>query len=112
MSGTGLWPYLILILAGYLPNEVWRWLGVVFSRGVREDSEVLVWVRAVATALLAAVIAKIVLLPPGALAAVPAPVRLAAVGAGFVGFLAMKRSLFAGVAIGEAMLVIGALLTR
>ena len=23
------WPYLVLILAGFLPNEVWRMLGIV-----------------------------------------------------------------------------------
>ena len=38
--------YLALVLAGFLPSEVWRWLGVVFARGLDEDSEIVVWVRA------------------------------------------------------------------
>lgn len=108
MSG-GLWPYLVLVLVGFLPNEVWRWLGIAFSRGLDESSEIVVWVRAVATALLAGVIAKITLFPPGALATVPASVRIAAVAIGFLGFLALRRSVFAGVAIGEGVLVLGAL---
>ena len=28
--------YLALILAGFLPNEIWRFLGIVFARGLDE----------------------------------------------------------------------------
>ena len=62
---------LVLVLAGFLPNEVWRMAGLWFGAGVDEGSEVLVWVRAVATAILAGVIAQILVQPPGALAGVP-----------------------------------------
>ena len=55
---------LILVLAGFLPNEVWRMAGLWFGGGVDEGSEVLVWVRAVATAILAGVIAQILVQPP------------------------------------------------
>jgi hypothetical protein len=103
-------PYLLLLLVGFLPNEIWRWLGVVLARGLDETAAVVVWVRAVATAVLGGVIARIVLLPPGALASVPLPVRLAALALGFVGFLAVRRSRFAGILIGEAALLIGAVL--
>ena len=44
---------LVLVVAGFLPNEVWRMLGLWFGGGVDEGSELLVWVRAVATAILA-----------------------------------------------------------
>ena len=71
-------PYLALLLIGFLPSEVWRWLGIVLGRGLDENSEIIMWVRAVATALVAAVVARITLFPPGALAAVPVEVRLAA----------------------------------
>src|SRR6202030_118425 len=63
-----LWPYLLLLLVGFLPNEIWRWLGIVLARGLDESAPVVVWVRAVATAVLGGVIARIVLVPPGALA--------------------------------------------
>ena len=42
---------LVLLLAGFLPNEVWRMLGLWFGGGIDEGSELLVWVRAVATAI-------------------------------------------------------------
>ena len=81
-TGTRCWCSLI---AGFLPNEVWRMIGLWLGGGVDEGSELLVWVRAVATAILAGVIAQILLQPPGALASVPDWLRYAAVAAGFVG---------------------------
>jgi branched-subunit amino acid transport protein len=99
--------YLALILAGFLPNEIWRFLGVMFARGLDESSEILVWVRAVATAILAGVIAQILVQPPGALAGVPDWLRYCAVAAGFAVFMLTRRSIFAGVVAGEVVLVAG-----
>jgi hypothetical protein len=101
-----LWPYFLMILVGYLPNEIWRAFGLFLARGLNEDSEVVVWSRAVATAILAGVIAKLVLFPTGALAAIPLPVRVAASVVGFLVFLAARRSVFAGVLAGEVALLI------
>ena len=110
MSGLGeLSPYLVLLLVGFLPTEVWRMFGVVVARGIDEESELVVWVRAIAIAVLAGVIAKLTLFPPAALATVPAAVRVGAVMIGLLGFLVIRRSVFAGVAIGEIALLIGAL---
>jgi hypothetical protein len=103
-------PYLALLVVGFLPNEIWRMLGVIFARGLDEKSELLVLVRAVATAILGGVIGDVILVAPGALAQVPLAVRLAAVVVGFLGFVLARRSVFAGVLAGEAALVIGALL--
>ena len=105
----GMEPYLALLLIGFLPSEIWRWLGIVLGRGLDEDSEIILWVRGVATALVAGVVARIVLIPPGALATVPLSVRLAAIGIGFLAFLLIRRSAFAGVLAGEAVLVLGAI---
>jgi hypothetical protein len=101
-------PYLVLIVAGFLPNEVWRMLGIVVAHGLDESSELVVWVRAVATALLAGVVAKIVLFPPGGLADVPLAVRLSAMAVGFAAFVLVRRSVLAGVLAGEAVLILGA----
>jgi Branched-chain amino acid transport protein (AzlD) len=109
MNATELWPYVALVLVGFLPNEVWRWLGIVMARGLDERSEIVVWVRAVATAILAGVIAKLTLFPPGALAGVPMTIRLASVAVGFVCFLLLRRSVLAGVVAGELVLIAGAL---
>jgi hypothetical protein len=108
MSGE-LHAYALLLLVGFLPNEIWRMLGLVVARGVDEDSEFFVWARAVAVAVLAGVIAKLILLPPGALAEVPVSIRLGAIGCGLVAFLVVRRSVFAGVAVGEVVLTLGAL---
>jgi hypothetical protein len=108
MSGE-LQAYALLVLVGFLPNEVWRMLGLVFAHGIDEQSELFMWARAVATAVLAGVIAKIVLFPPGALAGVPLIVRLGAIACGFAAFLLVRRSVLAGVAAGEVVLILGAL---
>ena len=98
---------LVLVIAGFLPNEVWRMLGLWLGGGVDEGSEALIWVRAVATAILAGVIAQILLQPPGALASVPDWLRYGAVAAGFAAFMLTRRSIFAGVVCGEAAMVAG-----
>lgn len=104
------YPYLILVFVGFLPNEVWRWLGIVFAHGVDENSEVLVWVRAVATAVLTGVVAKIVVYSPGALALVPLSVRLVAVALGMAAFFVARQSIFVGVGAGIGALVLGNIL--
>jgi hypothetical protein len=105
-----LWPYIVLILVGYLPNELWRLLGLVLARGLNDDSEIVIWSRAVATAILAGVIAKLILFSTGALGSIPLPVRVGAALCGFIAFLVVKRSVFAGVIVGEAALLFGGFL--
>lgn len=107
---TELWPYFLMVLVGYLPNEVWRVFGLVLARGLNEDSEIVVWSRAVATAILAGVIAKLILFPTGALAAIPWSVRVVAAVLGFLVFLGARRSVSAGVFAGEVALLIGGFL--
>jgi len=104
---TELSPYFLIVLVGYLPNEVWRLFGLVLARGLNEDSQVVVWSRAVATAILAGVIAKLILFSTGALAAIPLSVRVAAAVFGFFVFLGARRSVFAGVFAGELALLVG-----
>jgi len=103
-----LWPYLLVILAGFLPTEIWRSLAVVFARGFDEDSEVLIFVRGVATALLAAVVARLVLIPPGELVAIPLLIRIGAVAGGFAVYFLARRSVFLGIVFGEAVIIAAA----
>jgi len=109
MSGfLGDWHALVvLVIAGFLPNEVWRMTGLWLGSGVDEGSDLLVWVRAVATAILAGVIAQILVQPPGALASVPDWLRYGAVAAGAAAFAVSRRSIFAGVACGETIMLAG-----
>ena len=110
MTTIELSPYLVLVLVGFLPNEIWRAFGLVLARGLNEDSEIVVWSRAVATAILAAVIAKLILFPSGTLDNIPLAVRIAAAACGFVAFICIKRSVFAAVLVGEAILLLGGFL--
>ncbi|TWC05143.1 branched-subunit amino acid transport protein AzlD [Bradyrhizobium macuxiense] len=97
----------ILFVAGVIPNQIWRMLGLWFGGGIDENSELLVWVRAVATAILAGIIAQIVVQPPGALASVPDWLRYGAVAAGFAAFMLARKSIFAGVIVGEVVMIAG-----
>lgn len=97
----------VLFIAGVIPNQIWRMLGLWFGGGIDEGSELLVWVRAVATAILAGIIAQIVVQPPGALATVADWLRYGAVLAGFVAFMLTRRSIFAGVLCGELVMLTG-----
>lgn len=101
------WPYLFILLAGGLATDIWRWLGVLAGDRLHEDSEALIWVRAVATALVAGVIGKLILFPAGALAAAPVALRLGAAAAGFAAFAAARQSVFVGVLTAEAVLLGG-----
>ena len=101
------WPYLALILFAVLPTEIWRWLAVLFARGLDPDSPLLDWVRAVATALLAGIVAKLIVAPPGVLAQAPLLVRIAALAAA-VGVMALgRRQMMLAVLAGEAVLIGG-----
>lgn len=103
-------PYLFLILFGFLPSEVWRFVSAFVAQGISEDSEVFVWVRAVATCLLAGVVAKLILSPSGALALVPLYARVGAILAGGAAFLLFRRSVVAAVIFGEGLLIAAAML--
>ena len=98
------WPYLFILVGGWLVTDVWRFLGVYIGGRLSEDSDLLVLVRCVATALVAAVIGNLVIFPGGALAATPVLIRVLAVGAGFAAFMAAGKRTIAGIAVAEAVL--------
>jgi branched-subunit amino acid transport protein len=98
---------LVLLVAGVIPNQIWRMLGLWLGSGLDEGSDLLMWVKAVATAVLAGVIAQILVEPPGALASAPTALRCGAVVAGFAAFVLTRRSIFAGVVCGEAVMLAG-----
>jgi hypothetical protein len=101
----GLWPYVALVLFGFLPSEVWRMLSVFIGRKINEDSAVLEWVRAVSTALLAGVVANIILTPSGALATVPLFARLGAMAIGLGVYAITRKSVIGAVLAGEAAII-------
>jgi hypothetical protein len=107
MIDAAWWPYIVIAVAGWLATDVWRWLGVVTGHRLNEASEALHWVRAVATALVMAVTAKLIVFPTGTLAASPLWLRIGAAGIGFAIFLAAGRRVAVGVAAPIALLLLG-----
>lgn len=101
------WPFVFIIIAGWLTTDTWRFLGVYLGGYLREDSEVLVLVRAIATSLVAAVIANFIFFPAGTLATVPLAVRLFALGIGFAVYLIARKNTLLGIICAEAVLAIG-----
>lgn len=101
------WPYVFILAAGWLTTDGFRFLGVYFGGRIAEQSEALVAVRALATALVAAVIGNLVVFPSGALAEAPLWMRIASIAIGFAGYLALRRSVLLGILIGEAVLLAG-----
>jgi hypothetical protein len=104
------WPYVFIAIAGWLATDLWRWLGVLAGNRLKEDSEALHWVRAVATALVMAVTAKLVVFPTGTLEASPMWLRIGAAVAGFVAFLLSGQRVIVGVVVPVVVLAAGLLL--
>ena len=110
MNALGEWaPYAMLILVGFLPNEVWRMLGVVLARGLDEDSQIIMFARAIATAILTGVVGKLVIFAPGALANVSVTVRIGATALGLVAYLLARGSVLAGVIVATLAMMAGML---
>ncbi len=101
--------WVFIVLAGWIATDLWRWLGVIAGNRLKEDSEALYWVRAVATALVMAVTAKLIVFPTGTLAASPLWVRLAAAGGGFAAFLLFGQKVAVGV-VTSVLILAGLLL--
>jgi len=101
------WPYLFILIAGSLATDIWRFLGVYLGGRIRDDSEALVFVRALATALVAAVIGNLIVFPSGALAAAPLLLRLVSVLAGFAAYLRFGKLVIVGIMVAEAVLIGG-----
>jgi len=104
------WPFVLLVLVGFLPSEIWRVAAAVLARWVNEGSEVFVLVRLIATALVAAVVAKLLVQPPPALSEVPLLGRAGAVVVAVAVYFLIRRSLLQGILAGVACIVAAAAL--
>ncbi len=80
-----------LLGAGFAVTYVWRFLGVVAVKRIDPEGDVLLWVRAVATALVAALVMRISFAPAGVLAETTTPSRAAALAAGLGAYYLLGR---------------------
>ena len=81
-----------MIPAGFIATYFWRALAVVAVTRIDPESDVLLWVRAVSTALVAALVMRMVIAPSDVLATIAVEHRFAAVGIGVGAFYAASRS--------------------
>ncbi len=98
------WPYVFILIAGWMATDTFRFLGVYFGGKLSETSEILVIIRAVATALVAAVVGNLVFFPSGALADVSPFIRAGAFTAGFAVYLFSGKKVLLGILSAEAVL--------
>ncbi len=103
--GGGWWPYVFIAIAGFAATDFWRFLGVGLAARVDENSLILRWVKAVATALIAGLVARLIVFPVGDLAAVSLLSRLGAVAIGLIVFGLFRRNMLAGILAGELALL-------
>ncbi|MCR4267321.1 AzlD domain-containing protein [Nitratireductor sp. ZSWI3] len=101
------WPFVFILVAGWLATDGWRFLGVYLGGKMSEESDILVFVRCIATALVAAVIANLLVFPGGALADSPLALRIAAAAVSFGTYLAARKNILLGILAGEAVLLTG-----
>jgi len=87
MNATA-WPggnmWITILLGGLAATYLWRWMGVVLVKRLDPQSPALLLVRSVATALVAALVARMVFFPSGLLAQTTLVARLAALGCGLI----------------------------
>ena len=104
--------YLTLFLAGFLATEVWRWLGLAVGSRLDVAGAPFQWMRAVATALVAGLVSRMILFPAGALANVALGARLGAFAGGIALYFVLRRNLAVGVAGGALLLMAAQMLPR
>jgi len=103
MSETAIW---LLIAGAFVVTYMWRGLGVAVGGGMSLDGPLFRWVAAVAYAMLAGLIARMIILPLGALAATPLSERLLAAAIALLVFLFSRRNMLLAVFSGAAALVL------
>ncbi|MDI6026136.1 AzlD domain-containing protein [Corticibacterium sp. UT-5YL-CI-8] len=101
------WPFLFILVGGWLATDTWRFLGVYFGGRISDESDALVLVRCVATALVASVIGNLVVFPSGELANTSLILRLVAMASGFAAFLGLGRHVVLGIAVAIGVLEVG-----
>lgn len=103
----GFGPYVTILIAATLPTYIWRFLGVMLAGKMSDDGELFVWVKAVATALVAAVIARLILFPTGPLGDLDLAVRVGAAAFGLFVYIVSRERLVLGVLAAELVLLVG-----
>ena len=101
---------LVILAIAVFVHEPWRWLGIYLGSRIKPSGAVFIWVKACATALVSALVMRLILFPAGALGQVHLGVRAFAFLAGVALFLAFRKDLAVGVFGGAGVLVVAQLI--
>jgi len=96
----------VLIALAALVTYGWRGAGALLGRRIDVDSRAFRWATAVAYALLAGLVARMIVMPEGPLADTALPSRLGATAAAATVFFLTRRNLLLGAAAGMLVLVL------
>lgn len=102
MSELGTW---VMLLMAALATYAWRFAGVLLSGRIDPEGQIFRWASAVAYALLAGLIARMILLPIGPLTSTHLIDRFGGTLAALLAYFLFRRSLLAGVLSGAIVLV-------
>lgn len=95
----------LLLLACGFATYLWRGPGVLIASGIDTRGEVFTWVSCVAYAIIAGVVARMLVMPTGALAETTLFERTFGSAAALAAYFWLtRRNLFVGVAAGAAAL--------
>ncbi|MEO1193623.1 MAG: AzlD domain-containing protein [Pseudomonadota bacterium] len=99
-----LWPLLVLLVSA-LATYAWRGLGVLLSGRINPNSALFTWLAAVAYALVAGLITRMIVMPIGPLEETPLIARLAAAGL-CIGVYALTQRMLLAILVGGGTLAI------
>ncbi len=94
------------LIAASAATYVWRGAGAALASRIGVGGAAFAWFSCVAYAMLAALIARIILVPGGALSAAPFADRVGATLFGLVLFFAFRRHVFVGTLAGVVAFVL------
>ncbi|MBL4747867.1 MAG: AzlD domain-containing protein [Magnetovibrio sp.] len=103
MGNTALDPILVISLAA-AATYASRGFGAFLSGRIKADDKIIEWITCVTYALMAGLVVRMIVLPIGALIAVPLTVRLFSTSIGLLVFFLFRKNIGLGVATGSLTL--------
>lgn len=96
----------LLLLLCAMATYFWRGLGVLLSGRIRIDSDLFRWLECVAYAMITGLIARMIVMPTGTLAATPLTARVLACGVALLCYRLSPKNLPAAVGSGTLVMVL------
>ena len=106
MAETSFWWPFAVILVGAAATYIWRGLGVALSGRIDPDGRAFAWAACIAYALVAALVARMIVLPTGPLAETPLADRLGATVLALAVYFLVGRNMLWSVGAGVGALTL------